>query len=138
MKAKKAKNSMDNCTDIKEKQKFEKQTIRLTPEYINDIKKLLNLMGVAYIHMDGEAEAIASELCRIGYVDYVVTEDMDTLSYGCPQRLRGCIDKSIKRPEVITTFNFTKILVDFQMTHDEFIDMYDNILLVIYSLTFQN
>ena len=31
-------------------------------------------MGISYIHMDvGEGEAIAAELCRIGYVDYVLT-----------------------------------------------------------------
>ena len=79
-------------------------------------------MGVSYIHAPGEAEAYASELCRIGYVDAVITEDMDTLSYGCPQLL-SCIDKSIKRPEIVTSFDFEKILIDFKMNHDQFIDM---------------
>ena len=48
---------------------------------------------------------------------------MDTLAYGCPVLIRNCIDKSIKRPEVITMFNFSKIIEDFKMNHDEFIDM---------------
>ena len=30
-------------------------------------------MGISYIHPDvGEGEAYASELCRMGYVDYVL------------------------------------------------------------------
>ena len=36
-------------------------------------------MGVTYIQADGEAEAYASEMCRNGSVDYVVTEDVDSL-----------------------------------------------------------
>ena len=122
-KADECKAKMDATTDKKEKQNLEKGTIRIKKEYIDDLKRLFDSMGVSYIHPDGEAEAYASELCKIGFVDAVMTEDMDTLSYGCPQLVRGCIDKSIKRPEVITTFNFEKILEDFQMTHDEFIDM---------------
>jgi flap endonuclease-1 len=122
-KAKECKEKMEQITDIKEKQAMEKGTIRIKKEYIDDLKQLFDFMGVSYIHADGEAEAYASELCRIGFVDSVVTEDMDTLSYGCPQMIRGCIDKSIKRPEVCTTFDFQKIIEDFKMTHDEFIDM---------------
>ena len=122
-KADECKAKMDATTDSKEKLNLEKGTIRIKKEYIDDLKRLFDSMGVSYIHPDGEAEAYASELCKIGFVDAVMTEDMDTLSYGCPQLVRGCIDKSIKRPEVITTFNFQKILEDFQMTHDEFIDM---------------
>ena len=54
---------------------------------------------------NGEAEAIASELCRIGYVDYVVTEDMDTLTFGCPNMIRNCMDKSNKRKDMISIIN---------------------------------
>jgi len=125
-KAKECKEKLSMVTDStleKEKVALEKGSIRIKKEYIDDLKQLFDLMGVSYIHADGEAEAYASELCRLGFVDGVVTEDMDTLSYGCPQLIRGCIDKSIKRPEVCTTFNFDRILVDFKMTHDEFIDM---------------
>ena len=122
-KVKENKEKMNQTNNIVEKQNLEKGTIRITKEYIDDLKHLFNLMGVSYIHADGEAEAYASELCRIGYVDAVVTEDMDTLAYGCPLLIRNCIDKSIKRPEVITIFNFGKIIEDFKLTHDEFIDM---------------
>ena len=50
---------------------------------VDEVKRLLNLMGISYIHPNvGEGEAYASELCRMGYVNYVLTEDMDTMAYG--------------------------------------------------------
>jgi flap endonuclease-1 len=114
---------MENTTDSEEKKVLEKGTIRIKKEYIDDLKHLFTLMGVSYIHANGEAEAYASELCRLGFVDAVMTEDMDTLSYGCPLMIRGCIDKSIKRSDVVTVFDFKKIIEDLKLTHDEFIDM---------------
>ena len=38
---------------------------------INDVKKLLNLLGISYIRPEvGEGEAFASELCKMGFVDW--------------------------------------------------------------------
>lgn len=116
------KKKMENAKSETEKKELEKGTIRLTKEYIDDIKKLLDLMGIPYIHADGEAEAYASELCRLKIVDGVVTEDMDTLTYGCPVLIRKCIDRSIKRPDMITVFDYEKIIEDLKLTHDQFID----------------
>ena len=122
-KVEECKAKMELTENTEEKKALEKGTIRIKKEYIDDLKHLFSIMGVSYIHAPGEAEAYASELCRIGYVDSVITEDMDTLSYGCPRLLRSCIDKSIKRSEVVTSFDFQQILNDFKMNHDEFIDM---------------
>lgn len=122
-KANECKEKMETTDNPEEKKILEKGTIRIKKEYIDDLKHMFGLMGVSYIHAPGEAEAYASELCRLGFVDAVMTEDMDTLSYGCPLLLRYCIDKSIKRPDIVTVFNFQKILEDFKMNHDEFIDM---------------
>ena len=122
-KAEECKEKMETTDNLQEKQNLEKGSIRIKKEYIDDLKHIFSLMGVSYIHANGEAEAYASELCRLGFVDGVMTEDMDTLSYGCPLLMRSCIDKSIKRPEIVSTFNFQKILEDFKMNHDEFIDM---------------
>ena len=57
---------MENATTQEEKDKHEKSSLRLTKEMIDDVKKLLDYMGVSWIHPDGEGEAYASELCRIG------------------------------------------------------------------------
>ena len=84
-----------------QKNNLEKQTIRLTKQHVDDIKHFLDLMGVSYVHANGEAEAYASEMCRKGMVDYVATEDMETLAFGCPRMIRTCLDRSIRRSDVI-------------------------------------
>ena len=122
-KAQECKAKMELTESTEEKKSLEKGTIRMTKEYIDDLKQLFTLMGVSYIHPDGEAEAYAAELCRIGYVDAVITEDMDTLAYGCPTLIRNCIDKKLKRPDIITVFSMDKILSDFKMDMNQFVDM---------------
>ena len=123
-KVKNAKEAMEKDTlSEQEKNKLEKQTVRLTKEYVDDIKHLLTLMGVSYVQADGEAEAYASEMCRKGIVDYVVTEDMDTLAFGCPKMIRTCLDKSIKRSDVISIIDLETILSKFEMSYTEFVDM---------------
>ena len=103
--------------------KHEKSSIRVKKHHIDDIKELFNLMGISYIHPEGEAEAYASELCRIGFVDYVVTEDMDTLAHGCPRMIRNCMDKSIKRKDVVSVIDLEDILKNFNMNMKEFLDL---------------
>ena len=103
--------------------KHEKSSIRAKKHHIDDIKQLFDLMGISYIHPDGEAEAYASELCRIGFVDYVVTEDMDTLAHGCPKMIRNCMDRSIKRKDVVSVIDLEDILKNFNMNMKEFLDL---------------
>jgi flap endonuclease-1 len=112
-KAKTAKDNIVNAKTIEEKNKLEKKSIRLTSEHIDDIKKLLSLMG----------EAIASELCRIGYVDYVITEDMDSLVFGCPKLIRNCLDKNIKRKDIISIIDLENIKKDLNITQERFIEL---------------
>ena len=122
--AQECKDKMETDISDEERKSLEKGTVRVTKEHIEDIKHLFDLMGVPYIHNPiGEAEAYAAELCRIGYVDAVVTEDMDTLVYGCPKVLRNCIDRTIKRRDVVTCFSYEKIMDSFKMTHDKFVDI---------------
>lgn len=122
-KSNKAKEECDTETNIDKKNIKEKESIRITKEIIDDTKKLLNLMGIKYVHpSEGEGEAYASELCRIGYVDYVLTEDMDTMAYACPKLIRNCVDKTLKRKDIISIFSYDKIIEGLDMTHDKFLD----------------
>ena len=121
-KANKAKENMKNAITKEDKDKYEKASLRVTKEMVDDVKKLLDFMGVSYIHPNGEGEAYASELCRIGYVDYVLTEDMDTMVYGCPKLIRTCLDRSIKRKDIISILDYNKIIEDFNITQEQFIE----------------
>ena len=113
---------MESMNDKSEKLKIEKSTVRIKKEYINDLTKLFDLMGISYVMADGEAEACAAELCRKNIVQGVVSEDMDTLVYECPILIRNCIDKSIKKSGIITTFNYEQILKDLNLTKEQFIE----------------
>ena len=122
-KAQESKILSENSENIEDKKRHEKNSIRIKKHHINDLKNLFNLMGVSYIQADGEAEVYASELCRIGYVDYVVSEDMDTLASGCPKMIRSCLDRSIKRNDVVSVINLETILKDFKMNMEQFLDV---------------
>lgn len=122
-KSKKAKETAEKTTCEEEKIKLEKSSLRLTKEMIDDVKYLLRLMGVSYIHpYEGEGEGFASELCRMGYVDYVLTEDMDTMAYQCPKLVRNCIDKSLKRADIVSVFDYEKMMEGMELTHEKFLD----------------
>ena len=122
-KAKLAKCNLENAKTDDERDKLEKKSIRLTKTHIDDIKQLLNLMGIQYLHIDGEAEAIASELSRIGYIDYVATEDMDSLPFGCPKLIRNCLDRSQKRKDLISIIHLDKLLIDLNIDYEKFIEL---------------
>ena len=122
-KSMKAKELSKTATTEEERLKLERASIRLTGEMINDVKHLLNLLGISYIHPEvGEGEAFASELCRMGYVDYVLTEDMDTMAYGCPKLIRNCIDRSLKRKDVVSIFTYETILKHMKLTEEQFLN----------------
>ena len=62
-----AKLAMENTElTTEQKNQLEKQTVRLTRQHVDDIKQLLDYMGVSYVQANGEAEAYASEMCRQG------------------------------------------------------------------------
>jgi flap endonuclease-1 len=114
---------MEKEQDPIAKQRLEKGTIRIHKGHIDDLKALFDLMGVQYLQSDSEAESYAGELCRIGYVDAVVSEDMDTMVYGTPILLRRCVDRSIKRKDVVSAFNLQKLLEDLEMDLKQFTDL---------------
>lgn len=104
-------------------EKYNKQSIRLNKDIINDIKLLLHNMGVSYIESNGEAEALASELCNQGFVKYVISEDMDCLPFGACNLVRNCIDRSVKMTDSITIFNLEKTIQSLGITKDQFIEL---------------
>ena len=119
----KARQLIEKTEDKEEKNKLEKMSTRVTKEMIEDVKELLNLLGISYIHPEvGEAEAYASELCRIGFVDYVLSEDMDTMAYGCPRLIRNCVEKELKRKDVVSVFNYEEVIRGLNLDHSRFID----------------
>ncbi|MED6270919.1 hypothetical protein CHARACLAT_015071 [Characodon lateralis] len=54
----------------------------------NDAIELLKHIGVPVIQAPGDAEALCAKLVRVGVVDAVASEDMDTLPFGANVLIR--------------------------------------------------
>lgn len=71
------------------------------------------------IEAPGEAEAQCAELCKMGLAFGTASEDMDSLTFGSSNLLRGFNSKK----EPITQIDLSVILEGFGMNMDEFIDL---------------
>ncbi|KAJ1338269.1 holliday junction resolvase YEN1 [Microdochium nivale] len=75
-------------------------------------KRLLKLFGCLFHDAPGEAEAECALLQRQGIVDAVLSEDVDTIMFGCTRTLRNWSaegTKGSKTPTHITMYDTTEI-----------------------------
>jgi flap endonuclease-1 len=92
------------------------QIVHVTKYHIEECKNFLKYSGIPYIQADGEAEKTCVYLKKINAVDYVVSDDTDTLTFGCESVLRTNIKGNIQE------VSLNKILKDFGMSYTEFVD----------------
>jgi 5'-3' exonuclease len=76
-------------------------------------------MGISYIDADTEAEHYCSKLNKLGLVNGVVSEDMDTLACGSSIVLRNFSN----RDDMIDEYNLTTILTEMNINYNSFVDM---------------
>ena len=95
------------------------RSIRVTPEMMDDAKKLVRLMGAAVVEAPCEAEAQCAELVKMDLAFATATEDMDALTFGTNYLLRGFNSKK----EPICQIELAKVLEGFEMNMTEFIDL---------------
>ncbi len=72
----------DGAFNPLKKETVQKRKIKITKEEINDIKKLLKLMGIKYITVQTEAEFYCAELTKKQIYNYVLSSDMDVIIRG--------------------------------------------------------
>ena len=101
-----------------ERNRLIKKSYVLNKNSIDEIKEILNLMGLPFIQAPHEADTICAALNERGDVYGVVTEDMDILPFGAPVMLRDYSNK-----KVIKEINLKKALDGLELTHDQFIDI---------------
>jgi 5'-3' exonuclease len=82
-------------------------------------KNLFDILGVPYIYAISEAETIASDLCKRGIVDAVLSEDTDVLAYGSPILLNN-INTST---DTCIEIKLDNILNELELNYDEFLDL---------------
>jgi flap endonuclease-1 len=104
--------------DTVEAARLEARTQRLTPVIQETTRELLSLLDVPYIEAPAEGEAQASYMARTGDVDYVGSEDYDTLLFGAPYTLRGLTSKGV--PELMS---LEATLAENDLTWEQLVDV---------------
>lgn len=79
----------DDIADLEtEADNLRKQFIRLTQEDIDNVKHLLEIMGIKYYECDGESDCVCAKMVQKKIAYACLSEDMDMFVYGCPRVLR--------------------------------------------------
>lgn len=106
---------------VKEKiRKMKSMTdIAPTPEDIQLTKQLFDLLQIPYIVPPDEAERYAAQLCVVGKIDAVLSEDTDVLAYGTPIFLT----KIDVRSGIVYSIENDLLLREIEMTQPQFQDM---------------
>jgi flap endonuclease-1 len=100
-------------------QQQERRLIYISDTIIQLVKDMFDIMGIGYIDSNMEAEHLCAKLCREGYVDAVVSEDMDAIACGSIIVLR---DFSNRRDD-IRAYYLERILDEMSLTYKMFADM---------------
>jgi len=75
--------------DLETARKKAAQTSRLTRPMVEELKKLLDALGVPSVQAPSEGEAQAAVMAAKGTVWATASEDYDTLLFGAPRLVRG-------------------------------------------------
>jgi len=81
-------NELNSVKVKKELMKLKRQCIKIKSHHIEEIKKLITLLGMNYIVAEGEADKLCAELVINKEADACMSDDMDLFVYGCPYVLR--------------------------------------------------
>lgn len=112
----KEKDDKDELSDI-DKLRLIKQSISISQEEMSEVKEIVKLLGVPYIEAPQEADSQCAYLSRNDLVDYVASEDMDILTFGCKNLLKGFMKRNM------VNINLEMILSDMEINMDQFIDL---------------
>lgn len=108
---------VQNVVDI---QRFNKRLVRVTSKHNADCKRLLELLGIPIVQAPSEAEAQCAQLCKEGLVYAAATEDMDSLTFGCPRLVRNLTSANNDK---VKEFILEKALSGLGITQKQFIDL---------------
>ena len=92
------------------------KVIKITGEDIFNLQKLFDSCGVSYVISDTEGEKYCAFLNKTHYVDFVLSNDYDCLTFGCKTLLVSKVGKFYE-------FTLDTILKNLNITHRDFIDM---------------
>jgi len=98
--------------------KMRENLFMLVPEDFLLVKEIFKIIDIPCVDAPWEAETMASDLCKKGKVDAVLTEDTDVLAYACPHFL----SKVNPYDGSCTKIEYSKLLKEMNMSSDQFLD----------------
>ncbi len=105
---------------FEEAKKYAKQAHHITPQIVEESRKLLNMMGIPWIQALYEGEAQATQLVKEGKAFAAVTQDYDAIVLGCPQVVRN-LNKNKDQP--IEFFEFDKISKEIEINQEQLVEI---------------
>ncbi|EKE37191.1 hypothetical protein ENUP19_0347G0022 [Entamoeba nuttalli] len=123
--AQKAQEQLDKALEEGDKEqakKLMKRTARMTKEQSDEVKKLLQLMGIPCIEANCEAEGSCAALVKAGKCYATATEDMDALTLGSEHVVRK-FSASDNKKDPIREYSLSSILEETGFTMEQFIDL---------------
>jgi flap endonuclease-1 len=115
---KKALEKLEHATTEEDKIKYLKRSSSISKEQWDQCKELLELMGIPYINAPEEADSQCAYLAKIGFVEGVLTEDMDILTFGSTKIIRNLTSHKVPTTEIV----LDNLLNHLDLNHEEFID----------------
>ncbi|MFX1277245.1 MAG: flap endonuclease-1 [Promethearchaeota archaeon] len=115
--------------DFKEAKKYAQQTSKLTPEMLEESKKLINFMGIPIIQANSEGESQSAYLVEKGDAWAIASQDYDTLLFGGNRLIRNFAvsrSKKVKETKIsldIEYISLQKLLEQLDITHKQLIEM---------------
>lgn len=107
----------DNKIEIEnEINKLQNQVVYVNRYHIEECKTFLKYIGIPYVEACGEAEKMCVYLQKINKVDYIVSDDTDTLTFGCRTVLKTNIKNTIQE------INLNDVLNNIELSYEEFVD----------------
>jgi len=101
--------------NITKMEMLKQKMTRITSHDIQNVKTLLDGMGVIWVEARGEADLLCARLCNKKFVNACLSDDMDMFVYGCPVVWRHI---SILQESVVS-YNLGVICDALGMTKDE-------------------
>ena len=111
------KDLQENNEIKKEIQRLSSQIINVTKKHVDDIKKLLDILGINYYNAPDEAEKYCVYLQNHNIVDYIVTDDTDVFTFGAKGVLKSGIKNDIVEVDIL------QFLKKIEYSHTKFIDL---------------
>lgn len=101
--------------------KFKKRSISVTKEIVDSLKSLLSFMGIQWVAAEHEAESTCVALYNQGLVDYIASEDSDTIVIGSNNSVK--VIKHFTKNDTMYLMKSEEIMESLQISSEQFIDL---------------